>query len=340
MPAPLLAAALPYAIPAAASLIGGGINAAAQGSMNAKTRDHNYEMWLKQNDQDFLNWQRQNQYNENMWAQQKGYNEGLWNKQNQYNQDMWNKQNQYDSPGAQMQRYKEAGLNPNLIYGQSNSGGSISTATLDNAPSSRSANLDGKPSAQWNPRAPNFDMSNGIMAIADLKEKAARTNNLEALNEVYAQDAILRAAQTANTAAQTTSLGVGTEKSKFELGLMSQLRQISVDAAEAGLRKIKTETDISLRRDERDAALNSSNLREAGQRIMNMRGQRLNQELENQLKQMDIQMRKMGIMPHDNAALRYLGGAINRDLPSGMKWDGTIYGEHKGPVPFIKHKFK
>lgn len=34
----------------------------------------------------------------------------------------WNLQNAYNSPAAQMQRFKDAGLNPNLIYGQGNSG--------------------------------------------------------------------------------------------------------------------------------------------------------------------------------------------------------------------------
>lgn len=32
----------------------------------------------------------------------------------------WNRQNQYNSPQAQMQRFKEAGLSPHLIYGQTN----------------------------------------------------------------------------------------------------------------------------------------------------------------------------------------------------------------------------
>lgn len=33
---------------------------------------------------------------------------------------MWNATNEYNHPAAQMARYREAGLNPNLIYGQSN----------------------------------------------------------------------------------------------------------------------------------------------------------------------------------------------------------------------------
>lgn len=35
---------------------------------------------------------------------------------------MWHEQNKYNSPEAQMQRFKDAGLNPHLIYGQGNSG--------------------------------------------------------------------------------------------------------------------------------------------------------------------------------------------------------------------------
>lgn len=46
--------------------------------------------------------------------------------QNQYNLDMWNLQNEYNSPQSQMQRYIEAGLNPNLIYSQGTNGNNAS----------------------------------------------------------------------------------------------------------------------------------------------------------------------------------------------------------------------
>lgn len=50
--------------------------------------------------------------------------------QNQYNIDMWRMNNEYNSPQAQMQRYQEAGLNPNLIYTQGNPGNSSSPAQM------------------------------------------------------------------------------------------------------------------------------------------------------------------------------------------------------------------
>lgn len=54
----------------------------------------------------------------------------------QYSQDvdMWNKQNAYNSPLQQMERYKEAGLNPNLIYGSGSSAGNAATMPKYNAP--------------------------------------------------------------------------------------------------------------------------------------------------------------------------------------------------------------
>lgn len=40
------------------------------------------------------------------------------------NLEQWNRENEYNSPQEQMKRYKAAGLNPNLIYGQQNTSAS------------------------------------------------------------------------------------------------------------------------------------------------------------------------------------------------------------------------
>lgn len=46
-----------------------------------------------------------------------------------YNLDLWRLQNEYNTPEAQMLRYQQAGLNPNLIYGQQNLGANASSAS-------------------------------------------------------------------------------------------------------------------------------------------------------------------------------------------------------------------
>lgn len=49
--------------------------------------------------------------------------------------EMWERQNAYNSPIAQMQRLREAGLNPNLVYGQgAGSAGSAAQMPKYNAP--------------------------------------------------------------------------------------------------------------------------------------------------------------------------------------------------------------
>lgn len=46
--------------------------------------------------------------------------------------EMWNKQNIYNSPVEQMNRLKEGGLNPRMIYGSSPSGASGMASQMPN----------------------------------------------------------------------------------------------------------------------------------------------------------------------------------------------------------------
>ena len=64
------------------------------------------------------------------------------NQQNLDNQwKMWEATNEYNSPAQQMARYREAGLNPNLIYGQSNTVQSMNVGTAS-APSVQAKKID------------------------------------------------------------------------------------------------------------------------------------------------------------------------------------------------------
>lgn len=48
------------------------------------------------------------------------YNYLMKQQEQAYNLELWNLQNEYNSPASQMKRFQDAGLNPNLIYGQQN----------------------------------------------------------------------------------------------------------------------------------------------------------------------------------------------------------------------------
>lgn len=94
----------------AASLVGAGINAISQGAQNRKQRKWNEHMLVTQR----------------KWAAED-----------------WDKQNKYNSPAQQMQRLREAGLNPHLIYGGNSA---VQAAQSINQPSPQS----------WNPQTPNM----------------------------------------------------------------------------------------------------------------------------------------------------------------------------------------
>lgn len=68
----------------------------------------------------------------------RAYNLQLAQMQNAWNQEQWERENEYNSPVNQMKRFEEAGLNPDLMYGQGNSGNAmqLSGGMTAGAPSS------------------------------------------------------------------------------------------------------------------------------------------------------------------------------------------------------------
>lgn len=217
-------------------------------------------------------------------------------------------QNDYNSPANQMKRFKEAGLNPNLIYKQTNEGGTV-----------RSTNLE-LPKAQ----APTFDLSgigSSLSSYMDTELKQAQVDNLKAANNVAIQDAALRAAQVAAT-------GVQTKRSQFELNLAEELRLTSLETAKQQLSNLKSDQYVRLSENERQAALNAQSLKEGAERILNLRLQRAKTEEERneirarinsidkdvKLKELDIELKKNGIQPSDSIWWRILGRIIGDKL--------------------------
>jgi len=97
----------------------------------------------------------------------------------QYNLEQWHRENRYNHPLHQMARLKEAGLNPNLIYGSS-PGSAVGNA---------GAIQPGK--------APEYNLSDpigpGANLFMDTTVKQAQTNNLKG-------DTLLKSAQALKTA--------------------------------------------------------------------------------------------------------------------------------------------
>ena len=138
--------------------------------------------------------------------------------QNMYNQERknaladWNMQNAYNSPAAQMQRFKQAGLNPNLIYGRGDSGnaGAVSQASppsVSRAPyrsdlGSVGANVAGmimqdkqfaqnmamknaelaQQEAALKEKGREFDIGSGFRSAAEQRQEFESAARVEALN--------------------------------------------------------------------------------------------------------------------------------------------------------------
>lgn len=108
-PISLGAAALMGALPAVGNVVSGLFGASAQSSANAAQ----IEIANKQ-----MQWQSE----ENQ-------------KQRDYQTEMWNKNNAYNTPAMMMQRYRQAGLNPYLVSGESGQG----QASMASAPGMQGA---------------------------------------------------------------------------------------------------------------------------------------------------------------------------------------------------------
>lgn len=70
-------------------------------------------------------------------------NKSVAERNNQFNYEMWVRNNEYNSPASQMQRFKEAGLNPALIYGSSGNAGNSSAPVKGTPYSAVKPNLQG-----------------------------------------------------------------------------------------------------------------------------------------------------------------------------------------------------
>jgi len=290
MPGPLA----PVLIGAAAGLAGTGINAAQTGSMNKKTRQWQEQMYARQRQDALSDWERQNQYN---------------------------------SPQQQMQRYKEAGLNPHLIYGQ-----------MSNSPSIRSSDT-----GSWNPQVPNIDLGrvaqNALATYNDFQIKQAQTDNLKAAYNVASQEALLKAAQTAESVQRTAREKFTLQQAEKTQLYVVKAAELANKQAEANINKTITETEKVTQGIVTDVLMRQPNFNKALSEIDAIRAQTSkstteryniqqdtrNKERQGILQQLEIDLREKGINPNDPMYMRILGQAIDKPFDQLKNWWNNIW---------------
>ncbi|UNI72389.1 MAG: DNA pilot protein [Chaetfec virus UA24_2735] len=126
----------------------------------------------------------------------------------------WNLENQYNTPSAQMERYKSAGLNPQLIYGNSNTSGGLS------APAQSGTGLSST-SLGSNSFSNAFSAAEGITRLGLAKADIDLRNSNTALNNQRINESNARVVESLTRSA----------KSSFDLSLARELRDTTVRSA-------------------------------------------------------------------------------------------------------------
>lgn len=155
----------------------------------------------------------------------------------------WNRTNEYNSPVQQMQRLREAGLNPNLIYGK----GAENVATLMKSSTGKAA--------RETPFKPNLDVNllQPFLQFAQLKQINAQTDN------IYQQNALIRN-QAQKVAVETANIDWNRLRSQNFYDLEYKQREWQN-------LKIKTDIAFTLDENERKNLANTWNTRLTMQQI-------------------------------------------------------------------------
>lgn len=121
--------------------------------------------------------QQQNEYNVALQDRQFAFNREASETEYNRNLEQWNRENEYNTPAAQMQRYIDAGLNPNLIYGSG-----TSAATAANSPQYTAARYDSPKAERSTDRPANvsIDPYQAVSIGNQLAIQRAQANNIEA----------------------------------------------------------------------------------------------------------------------------------------------------------------
>lgn len=152
------------------------------------------------------------------------YNLNLAKMQNQWNIQQWNNENAYNSPSAQMERMKQAGLNPDMMYG-----GGVSGNLAANSPQMTS----GAPSSpmDWSALSNKKTIAQAAAESLSLEQMRANIRKTNAEAGIEESDLSVRD--------KLNELGIEASKLENEK-LEGEIERLMYDA-----RKISTEADIA-----------------------------------------------------------------------------------------------
>lgn len=144
------------------SIIGAGISTGGQANLNKKNREFAKEQA----------------------EEQRAWSEKMYNAQNAWNYEMWEKENAYNTPTEQVNRLREAGLNP-LYYGLDGTGNAGDISSAQPLGYQRA-----EATGQLNPLANAQDVALRVAQIANIQADTAKKEN-ENLTETQRREKLI-----------------------------------------------------------------------------------------------------------------------------------------------------
>jgi hypothetical protein len=220
---------------------------------------YNQEQQKKKNE---LDYQRQ------MEAEKREYERNI---------EIWNMQNAYNHPQQQMTRLRQAGLNPNLVYGK----GADNTATAISSTKSKAPEFGVKDLF-----APN--MTQSINSAITTYNNAQQTKaNIDQTHEAIAlmqKEQLIKDSELANK-------NIKNAKDQFDLEQAQALKETVIERAKLENKNIESNTQIGIDRNEREKLMNAKNMELVAQQIINSKVDELLKR--QQYAQTETEMRKI-----------------------------------------------
>jgi len=217
----------------------------------------------------------------------------------QWNLEQWNRENAYNTPQAQMQRYVDAGLNPNLIYGS----GSASSGNAGAVPSSPIPHVEsvtkGIDPSTFMSMLSAYQQIKQSEATVDLTQKNADLVTQKTINEAILSNTLKSTAGIKSLEFEKNSRLLNTQVSTSEENLR-KLQNVNKDI----MYKINSLNPANLRRVDLSNAESVQRINELNPALMQLR------QVETQLKRLDYDMnsglKPYGVTSSDNVLLRMI----------------------------------
>jgi len=255
MPLPLL---IPAAI-AGAQLLGQGINALTGANANKQNRE---------------------------------FAEQMYNQQHADQIQAWNDTNEYNSPQAQMKRLQEAGLNPNIVYGN---GAAVQTASPQQTPDK----------ATYTHRPAQVDLGSPVAGYFDAQMRQAQLDNLKAQNTNIMLDGMLKQKDL-----ETRSFDLGFKTDVRDARVTSEKTRANILLSDESIRQVQNDivaatADMSI-----EGAFNKVLQQKLGIEQSKVAIKKLNNDVN--MQQLELNLKKNGINSSDPVYFRIIGQLLSK----------------------------